>query len=158
MTLTETSQLPLAGIFAPESMTLLDVLVSDNAAPLQVPEGAGETNVRPAGTDTVIPDCVNAKGLLLTKVTTSVAGAFAATLSGENTSPTPGANGTTVMGAMQAEAALPAVVGADVAALLAVKVTIAVSLFPEESVTTRVKVPAPVAITFTVELVAPETM
>jgi hypothetical protein len=94
----------------------------------------------------------------LLKVTTSMAGAFAATLLGENTSPTPGAKGTTVMGAMQAEAALPAAVGDAVVALLAVKVTIAVSLLPDESVTTRVKVPAPVAITFTVEFVAPETI
>src|ERR1700722_14399982 len=130
-------------------MTLLDVLVSDNAAPLQVLAGACEPNVSPAGTDTVIPDWVNANGLLLLRFTTSMAGAFAATLAGENTSPTSGAKGTTVMGAMQAEAALPATAGAAVVALLAVNVTLAVSLWPAESVTTRVKVPAPVAITFT---------
>jgi hypothetical protein len=158
MTLKETLQLPLAGIFPPDSTTLLEVLVSDNAAPLQVLEGACEPNVRPAGTGTVIADCVSAKGLLLVKVTTSVAGAFAATLSGEKPSPTSGAKGATVMGAMQAEAALPAVAGASVDALLAVNVTLAVSRLPEESVTTKVKVPAPVVMTLTVELVAPETM
>jgi hypothetical protein len=158
MTLTETLQLPLAGIFAPDSTTLLEVLVSDNAAPLQVLDGACEPNVRPAGTGKVMADCVNAKGLLLVKVTTSMAGAFAATLSGEKTSPTAGAKGTTVMGAMHAEAALPATAGAVVVALLAVNVTVAVSWLPEESVTTKVKVPAPVAMTFTAELAAPETI
>ena len=158
MTLMETSQLPLAGIFAPDSTTLLDVLVSDNAAPLQVLEGACEPNVRPAGTDTVIPDCVKAKGLLLVNVTTSMVEAFAATLAGENAASTTGANGVTVMGAMQAETALPATAGAVVVALPEVNVTIAVSLLPDASVTTRVKVPAPVAITFTAELVAPETI
>jgi len=154
----ETSQLPLAGIFAADSVTLLDVPVSDNAPPLQVLAGACEPNTRPAGTDTVIPDCVNAKGLLLVNVTTSMVEAFAATLAGENAAPTTGADGVTVMGAMQAETALPPTAGAVVVALPAVNVTIAVSLLPNESVTTRVKVPAPVAITFTAELVAPETM
>jgi hypothetical protein len=36
----ETSQVPLAGIFAPDSVTLLDVLLSDNAAPPHVLVGA----------------------------------------------------------------------------------------------------------------------
>jgi hypothetical protein len=96
--------------------------------------------------------------LVLPKVTTSTAGTFAATLAGENAALTVGAAGVAVMGATHAEAAVPATDGAGVVALLAVNVTIAVSLLPDESVTTRVKVPAPVAITFTVEFVAPETI
>ena len=158
MTPKETTQLPLAGIFAPANVTLLDALVSDNAPPLQVLAGACEPSVSPAGTETVIPDCVNAKGLLLVNVTTSMAEAFAATVAGENAALTTGANGVTVMGATQAEAALPATAGAGVVAPPEVNVTIAVSVLPDESVTTRVKVPAPVAITFTAELVAPETI
>jgi hypothetical protein len=154
----ETSQLPLAGIFAPDRVTLLEVLLSDNPAPLQVLAGACDPNVRPAGKDTVIPDCVSANPLVLVKLTASTADAFAATLAGENATPTSGATGVTIMGAMQADAALPAAAGAAVVALLAVNVTIAVSWLPDESVTTRVKVPAPVAMTLTVELVAPETM
>jgi hypothetical protein len=139
-------------------VTLLGVLVSDNAPPLQVLAGACEPNIRPAGTVTVIPDCVKAKGLVLVNDTTSMVEAFAATLAGENATPTCGANGVTIMGAMQAEAALPPTAGAVVVALLALKVTIAVSLLPDESVTTRVKVPAPVVMTLTAALVAPETM
>jgi hypothetical protein len=158
VTLKETSQLPLAGIFAPDRVTLLEVLLSDNPAPLQVLAGACDPNVRPAGKDTVIPDCVSANPLVLVKLTASTADAFAATLTGENATPTSGATGVTVMGAMQADAALPAAAGAAVFAVLAMKVTIAVSWLPDESVTTRVKVPAPVAITLTTELVAPETM
>src|ERR1700733_7033545 len=131
MTPKETAQLPLAGIFAPDSMMLLDVLVSDSAAPLQVLAGACEPNVSPAGTDTVIPDCVNAKGLPLVNVTTSMVEAFAAALAGENAAPTTGANGVTVMGAMQAEAAPPPTAGAVVVALAEVNVTIAVSVLPD---------------------------
>ena len=153
----ETSQLPLAGIFAPESVTLPAVLLSDSAAPPQVLAGACDPNVRPAGKDTVIPDCVSANPLVLVKLTASTAGTFAATLAGENAMPTIGATGVTVIGAMQADAAFPAVAGAGVVALLAVNVTIAVSWLPDESVTTRVKVPAPLAITLTTEPVAPET-
>ena len=36
----ETLQLPLGGIFAPDSVTLPDVFVSDSAAPPQVLAGA----------------------------------------------------------------------------------------------------------------------
>ena len=158
VTLNETSQLPLAGIFAPDRVTLLDVLLIVSAAPPQVLAGVCDPNVRPAGKDTVIPDCVSANPLVLVKLTANTEATFAATLAGENAAPTSGATGVTVMGAMQADAALPASAGAAVLALLAVKVTCAVSWLPEESVTTRVKLPAPVAITFTTELVAPETM
>lgn len=157
-TLKDMSQLPVAGMFAPDSVTLPDVLVSDSAAPPQVLAGACGPNVTLAGKDTDTPDWVSAKPLVLPKVTTSTAGIFAATLAGENAALTVGGAGVTVMGAIQAEAAVPAADGAGVVALLAVNVTVAVSWLPDESVTTRVRVPAPVAITFTVELDAPETM
>jgi hypothetical protein len=152
------SQLPLAGIFAPDKDTLLLVLVSANAAPPQVLAGACEPNVKFAGSVTVIPECVSAKALVFPKVTTSTAGVLAATLAGENAALTVGAAGVTVMGAMQALALVPAEDGAVVLAPPAVKLTAAVSVRPAESVTTRVSVPAPLDVTLTCALVAPELM
>lgn len=157
-TLKEISQLPPAGIFAVESVTLLVVLVSVNDAPPQLLDGAGVPTVRLAGKDTVIPDCVSAKPLVLPRVTTSEAVAFAATLSGENAAPTVGAAGVTVMGAMHAPALVPAERGAVLLALPAVKRTTAVSVLPAESVTTRISVPAPLKVAFTWALPAPELM
>ncbi len=157
-TLKEISQLPPAGIFAPDRVTPPAVLVSANAAPLQVLAGAGEPSVKLAGSDTVIPDWIKAKALELPKVTTSMAGAFAATLAGESAALTVGAAGVTVMGAMQALALVPAEDGAMVLAPLAVTLTTAVSVLPAESVTTRFSVPAPLEVTFTCALVAPELM
>jgi len=67
-TLKEISQLSLAGILAADRLTLLVVLVSVSDAPPQVLDGAGVPTVRFAGKDTVIPDCVNAKPLVLPRV------------------------------------------------------------------------------------------
>src|SRR5258708_24601713 len=86
-TLKEISQLPPAGIFAPDRVTPPAVLVSANAAPLQVLAGAGEPSVKLAGSDTVIPDWVKAKALELPKVTTSMAGALPATPAPGNGAP-----------------------------------------------------------------------
>ena len=157
-TFKERSQLPLAGMFAPDRVTLPAVLVSANAAPLQVLAGAGEPSVKLAGSDTVIPDWVKAKALELPRVTTSMAVAFVATLAGENAALTVGAAGVTVMGAMHALALVPAEDGAMVFAPPAVKLTTAVSVLPAESVTTRISVPAPLEVTLTCALVAPELM
>jgi hypothetical protein len=62
------------------------------------------------------------------------------------------------MSAMQAEAAVPATEGAALVAPLALKLTTAVSVLPAESVTTNQRVPVPVDMTFTAELVAPDAM
>ena len=105
--------------------------------------GSWRPSVTSAGKDTVIPDWVSAKPLALLKVTTSMAGTFAATLAGENAALSVGAAGVTVMGAMQALALVPAEDGAVVLAPPALKLTTAVSVLPAESVTTSVSVPAP---------------
>jgi hypothetical protein len=155
MTPKETSQLPLAGIFAPDNVTLLDVLLSDNAAPPQVLVGVCWPNARLAGKDTVIPDWVSANPLVLLKLTTNSAATFTATLAGENAALTVGDAGVTVMGLRHALALVPAEAGAVVPALPAVKFTTAVSVLPAESVTTRLSVPMPLAVIFTWALVAP---
>src|SRR5579863_7518072 len=126
----ETSQVPLAGIFAPDSVTLLLVLLSDNPAPLQVLAAACLPKVRLAGKDTVIADWVRAKPLELLKLTTSTAGTFAATLAGEKAALTVGGAGVTVMGLMQALALVPADDGAVLFAPLTVILTTAVSVLP----------------------------
>jgi hypothetical protein len=87
-----------------------------------------------------------------------MAGASTATLAGEKALAIVGAAGVTVMGAMQAEAALPAADGAVLVAPFAVKFTTAVSVWPAESFTTSVKAPAPLTMILTAELVPPETM
>src|SRR5258708_27151568 len=157
-TLKEISQLPPAGIFAPDRVTPPAVLVGAKAAPPQVLAGAGEPSVKLAGSDTVIPDWIKAKALELPKVTTSMAGAFAATLAGESAALTVGAAGVTVMGAMQALALVPAQGGAMVLAPPAVTVTPAVSGLPARAGTTRVTGPAPLEGTFSWSRVAPELM
>ena len=157
-TFNEILQLPLAGILAPAKVTLLIVLVSDNAVPAQVLEGAGVSTVTLAGNENVMPDWVSAKRLVLVKFKTSPAGTFTATLAGENVAVTVGAAGVTVLSAIQAEALVPAEDGAKLAAPFAVKLTTAVSVLPAESVTFSVKVPAPLDMTFTVELVAEPTI
>lgn len=157
-TLSEISQLPLAGIFAADSVTLLVVLVRVSDAPLQVLDGACEPTVRLAGKDMVIPDCVSANPLVLPKVTTSMAGAFAATLAGEKAALTVGAAGVTVIGAMHALALVPAERGAVVLAPPAVKLMTAVSVLPAESVTTTLSVPVPLDVAFTCAVAPPELM
>ena len=91
--------------------------------------------------------------MALVNTTTSTAGTLAATLAGENAALTVGGAGVTVMGLIHALALLPAADGAVVLAPLDVILTIAVSVLPAESVTTRFSVPAPVAVIFTCALV-----
>src|SRR6201992_4506294 len=143
---------PLTGMFALLNTTLAVPLVSVMFPPLQVVEGAGAANsVRPLGTDSVMPDCVNANPLPLASVTVSAELASTGTLSGENVSVTVGAATDTVMGATQAVALLPPEGGAEVMAPFARKLTVTVSVLPAESVTTNVKVPVPVDMRCTVE-------
>ena len=139
-------------------MTLPLVLLRVSAAPPQVLAGACWPKARSAGKETVIPDWVSAKPLVLSKVITSTAGTFAATVAGEKAALTVGAAGVTVMGLMQALALVPAEDGALVLALLALICTTDVSVLPAESVTTRLRVPVPVAVIFTWALAAPELM
>src|SRR5271167_2532149 len=157
MTLKVIVQLPLAGIFAPESVTLLAVLVNDAASPVQVVAGAGMAWIeRLAGSDCVSPDWVRSKPLLLVKVMVSVEAALGATVAGENASVTSGASGVTVIGEGHALAAVFAVAGARLVAPPEVKVNTVVSVFPSESVTVRVKLPWPLEVTLTRAAVAPE--
>jgi hypothetical protein len=78
-------------------------------------------------------------------------------VAGENDSLTVGAAGVTVMTAGHAVALVPAEVGAVLAAVSAVSVTVSVSMFPAESVTAKVKVPV-AGLTVTRALFAPLTM
>jgi hypothetical protein len=153
-------QLPLAGILAPVSVTLVVVLLSDMEPPLHAVAAPGEAaKMRLAGKEIVMPDCVKANGLELLNVSTNAAAALTATLAGEKDSVIDGGTGVTVMSAMQADAAVPATDGAALfAPPLAGKLTTAVSVLPAESFTTSVKVPAPLDRMFTVELAAPETI
>jgi hypothetical protein len=52
----DTLQLPLAGMLAAASVTLLLVLVTDTAAPPQELEGISVPRVRPEGIVKVMPD------------------------------------------------------------------------------------------------------
>jgi hypothetical protein len=125
------------------NVTPLPVLVSERDAPLQVVAGAVPvTTLRLAGKVSASVDCVSANGLVLIRVRVNVALAPAATLTGENTGATVGGLAVNVMGAGQAVALLPAAVGADVVAPDAVNSTIAVSVWPAESVTVSCSLPA----------------
>jgi hypothetical protein len=139
-------------------VTALEELVRVPDAPLQVVVGAGEVwTLRFAGTVSVKPDWVNAKRFVLLKVMVSVEAAFALTLVGENASVTVGGTGVTVMGVGHAVAAVPAEDGVfTVAAPAAVNDTVPVSMWPAESVTVTVKVPAvlPVGMTLTCGVLA----
>src|SRR5271170_2224707 len=150
MTLKVMVQLLMAGIMAFASVTLLVVLVNDIAAPVQVVAGAGIAWIaRFAGKTCVRPDWVKSKPLLLVNVMVSAEAAFGATVAGAKASVTTGAIGVMVIRAGQALAAVFAEAGAVVLAPGEVKVTVAVSVFPVESVTVRVKFPRPVAVTLT---------
>jgi len=158
-TLNAMLQLPLAGILAPVSATLPVVLLSDMAAPLHDVDSPGEAaKMRLAGSEIVMADCVKENGLELFNVSVNSEAALTATLAGEKAALSVGAAGVTVMSAIQAEAAVPAIDGAVLVAPLAVKLTTAVSVLPAESFTTSVKVPAPLDMIFTAELAAPETI
>jgi hypothetical protein len=78
-------------------------------------------------------------------------------VAGENASLTVGATGLTVMAAGHAVSLVPADVGAVLVADSAVSVTVSVSMFPAESVTVKVKVPA-AGLTVTRAFFAPLTM
>jgi len=150
---------PLTGMFALLKTTLAVPLVSDRFAPVQVVEAAGAVcKVSPLGTDSVIPDCVNANPLLLASVTVSAEFVLTSTLAGAKASVIVGAATVTVMGVTQAVALEPAEDGAEVTAPPALKLTVAVSVLPAESVTTKVSVPVPVEVTLTDGLVVPDTI
>src|SRR5258707_13776931 len=138
-------RLPLAGIWAPAMDTALEELVNVPDAPVQVVVGAGEVcTVRLAGTVSVKLDWVKSKPLALLNVMVSVEATFSPTLAGENASVTVGGASVTVSGVGHALAAVPAEEGAcTVAAPLAVNETLAVlSMWPAESVTVSIRVPA----------------
>ena len=148
-------------MFALLNTTLAVPLVSVIFAPVQVVAGAGVvSSERPLGTDKVMPDCVNANPLLLASVTVSAELALICTLAGAKASVIVGAATVRVMGVTHAVALVPAEDGAVVVAPLALKLIVAVSVFPTESVTTKVNVPGPVPVevTLTEELAAPETI
>src|SRR5271170_2692274 len=133
-------QLLMAGMMAFASVTLLVVLVSDAAAPVQVVAAAGMAWMdRLAGSDCVSADCVKSKPLLLVNVMVSVEAALGATVAGANASVTTGAIGVTVIGEGHALAAVLADAGAMLVAPPEVKVKMVVSVFPSESVTVSVK-------------------
>ncbi len=99
---------------------------------------------RLAGTVSVKWDCVKSKPLVLPKVMVSVEATFSPTLAGENASVTVGDAGAKVSGVGHAVAAVPADDGAVllVTPVVAATATVAESVFPAESVTVKVNVPA----------------
>jgi hypothetical protein len=153
-------QLPLAGILAPARVTLLAELVRVPDAPVQLVVGAGEVwMLRLAGTVSVKLDWVSANPFVLLKVMVSVDATFSPTLVGEKASVMVGGVGATVSDVGHAVAAVPAEDGAfTVAAPPAVNETLAVlSMWPAESVTVSIRVPAlPVEATVTFAVLAPD--
>jgi hypothetical protein len=140
---------------APLNVTLVVVFVK--VPPPQVVAGAAADadvdTLRLAGSVSVRLACVSAKAFKLLSVIVSVETTFSPTLAGENASVTVGAEVVTVNGVGQAPALVPAEAG-GVAALRmappAATVSVAVSVSPEESVTTSVTVPAvPFGVTVT---------
>jgi hypothetical protein len=126
-------------------VTALAELVNVPDAPAQLVVGAGEVwMLRLAGTVSVKLDWVSANPLVLLKVMVSVDATFSPTLVGENASVIVGGTGVTVSGVGQAVAAVPGEDGAfTVAAPLAVNETLAeLSMWPAESVTVNMRVPA----------------
>jgi hypothetical protein len=124
-------------------MVTLEVVLDRVPEPEHVVVGADEDSmVTLAGTVSAKPAWVNANALLLLNVIVSVEAVFSVTLAGENASATVGAAGVTVSDAGHAVAAVPAEDGAPVAAPVDVKFTVATSVWPVESVTVRVRVPA----------------
>jgi hypothetical protein len=87
----------------------------------------------------------------------SVDTALVTVVAGANDALTVGATGATVMAAGHAVALVPADVGAVLVALSEVSVTVSVSMFPAESVTLKVKVPA-AGFTVTRSVAAPLTI
>lgn len=113
MTVNVIEQLPLGGISAPASVTVLAVVVSVPEVPVQLVLGAGDAwMLRAAGKVVVKFDWVRSKASGLLKVMVSVEARFVATLAGENASVMVGATGFTVIGVGQALVAVPAEAGA----------------------------------------------
>ena len=145
-------------MFAPLNETVVAVLVSVWAAPVQEVDGAGVgASVSPEGRVSSRLDWVRAKPLALARVTVSVDTVFSATVAGEKLSVTVGGSGDIASAVGQAFFALPEVDGAAVVAVLAVRVTVSVSMLPALSVTVSVRVPGDGSMV-TLEAVAPLTM
>jgi hypothetical protein len=103
-------------------------------------------------------DCVSANGFGLLKVRVKVALPLLVMLVGENAAVTVGAAALKVASVGHAAAMLPANAGAGVAMPVAVKLTVAVSLYPAESVTVNSRVPdAPFQVTCACGAVAPDS-
>jgi hypothetical protein len=159
LTLKEMLHEPCSGIIALLKVTPSVPLLSPMFTPVQVVAGAGVLDRdNPLGSDTVIPDWVNANGLEFANVTVSTALVFTSTLVGANASVTDGAATVTVIGVTQAPALVPAEDGAVLTAPRALKLVMATLVLPVESVTVRTNVPVPVEVTLTVALAAPETI
>jgi hypothetical protein len=118
-------------MFAPLKETVAEVLVSEWAAPVQEVDGAGVgASVSPEGRVSSRLDWVSAKPLALASVTVNIDAAFSATVAGEKLSVTVGGSGDTSSAVGQALFAPPEVDGAVVVAVLAVRVTVSVSVCP----------------------------
>ncbi len=140
-------------------LTVLAVLVKVRCAPPQVLLIEGEAaTTSSAGNVWVNAVCVRANGLLFDNVVVRLAGVFTATLVGANACATVGATGATVSGTGHAFAALPAFEGAVLVCEEAVKLTLAVSKFPAESVTFTLSEPAPLHLTVGCAVEPPDTM
>lgn len=138
---------------------VLAELVRPSCAPPQVVLRAGApVAVRPAGNVSINAVCVNANGLVFDKVVVRLADAFTATLVGAKTCATAGAAGATLRGTGHAVATLPAFDGAVLVCAEAVKLTVAVSEFPAESVTLTLSEPAPLHLTVGCAVDPPEIM
>jgi hypothetical protein len=125
------------------NVTLPPELVSDSDAPVHVVAGTGDAaTLRPVGRLCVNDDWVNAKGLGFIKVSVRDACALVMVLTGWNAAATVGAATLTLEPAGQAEALSPACAGAVVVAPVLLKLTVAVSALPAESVTFSSSVPA----------------
>jgi hypothetical protein len=151
-------QLPSAAMFAPLKETAVELFVSERAAPVHVVDGAGAgASVSPGGSATCRLDWVSAKPLAFAIVTVSVDAEFGATVAGEKFSVTVGGSGVTASGAGQALFGPPELDGAELVAVLAVSVTVSVSLFPALSVTVSMSVPGDGSMV-TLAVAAPLTM
>jgi hypothetical protein len=150
---TVTVQVPLAGIIAPVRAMLVPLATRETVVPVQVVAPFPAT-LNELGSVSIRSDCVRANAFELFKVIVSVDATVGPTVAGTNASVIVGATG--VNETALVHALLPAVDGAVLVALVAPTVMVAVSVAPCESVTVRVRVPAPV--TLACELLVPDVM
>lgn len=153
-----TVQLPIAGTMAPLSFTVLDAMLSDSEAPVQLVAGVGELAiVNAVGSVSVILVCVRAKPLALLMMIVNDEAMLIPTALGENVWEIVGATG--VADTVSGQAVVPALLGAVLVALFDATVTNAVSVSPVESVTVSVTVPEPLPDSIVACAdVAPDTM